>query len=297
MLVNFPLEILLNVVCKLDLRDKMALTTTCHKLGSLIAGNCLYETLNLKHRDITETVIKRFKNKELLGSQVKHLKLCFDVLSDDIYRQLPDIFPRVIRLVNHSDTEGPRDHYTVRELLKWKDTLQYYDVRDCLFKLARLIEKNTFSQLKYLRLSTFFSLDLAMYKTDLQLLECIAHAPFIETLELYLCQVDINFLESVHNSCSYLKTLSLENVLLAFLDEESLPETIVPASNLICFKLDAVSNICDPNCVLPTYILRKYPNLQTLELLPITDNGDIEGMLREFHLLGEEGKNTPCYLK
>jgi hypothetical protein len=104
-------------------------------------------------------------------------------------------------------------------------------------------------------------------------------------------------LESVHNSCPYLKTLSLQNVLLAFLGDESLPETIVPASSLICFKLDSVSIICDANCVLPGYILRKYPNLQTLELLPATDSGDLAGMLREFHILGEEGKNASFYLK
>ncbi|KAI8882343.1 hypothetical protein K501DRAFT_334087 [Backusella circina FSU 941] len=287
MLTHFPLEILLNVTGRLSLHDKLTLILTCHKLGNFITDNCLYETLNIREQDMTETIITKFKNREFNSSQVKELKLYFDILSDDIFCQLPNIFPNVNRVVNHSDTEGPRDYDTAKKLLKWRDTLRYYDTRDGLFKIGRLLETNVFSNLKYIHLSPYFLLDLRMHKTNLKLLECISHAPMLESLELYLCEIDLEFLESTHASCPYLKTLALEKVLVTIRDE-SLQQIVEPASDLVCLKISSDSVISDPHFLFPAYICRKYPNLQALELVSKFDRYDLEEILVEFFSPGEE---------
>ncbi|KAI8876531.1 hypothetical protein K501DRAFT_308178 [Backusella circina FSU 941] len=266
MLVNLPLDVIISITGLLSFNDKLNLIKTCHKMNDLVSTWCLFESVSLhSSKDNIENAIMNFRRNPLLGKQVKYLSLDLDELSNQLYGQLPVIFPNVIRLSNSSeDLEEERPEDISNQFIKWKNTLQYLSVDDEHCYTFRLLRSNVFSNLIKLKISSLAFGDIEQPISHETILECIRNAPLLEILFIVSCKITIAFLEKLHSSCPQLYDVSICDAII-LINNGALPEIIVPAIRMVKFRLSDTT-IIDRNCLFLRYITQKYTRLSVLNL-------------------------------
>jgi hypothetical protein len=252
MLLQLPKELVINISNCLDFKDKLNLALTCRRINQVIVEYSLYETFSIKPDfNITRDIVKKFKNKELNGAQVKQLELCLNHLSNQQYRKLLDIFPNVAELINikepsrnHYSTslnwdEEKRDDYVIQPLTKWHNKLEKYDMKNGFLRMFRLINENTFSKLTYLVISPIYvaeaSIELINFKNVLSL----------KPLGMYSATIDIKLLEDLHTLCTQLVSFHLWESLILLNDDTRLESNIAPATALSSLILENSTAIYD----------------------------------------------------
>jgi hypothetical protein len=267
MLQDLPFEIILNIAKNLCFNDKYQLMLTCRALQLPIMENSLYEELLVMGGwigpDIAK-VIKKFKSKKLNGNQVKTLEIDLNKVPDDLYSQLPVIFPNVHTLINEQGVEQKRAYTIVKFLKKWKDSIEFIDMSSGYTHLIQVLGKKntTFTKLIRLRISPFIRTDFNMWKPDINIVNCLKNAPILKELHLYEARVDIELLEAVHANCPMLDVLNIENCIVLTSDD-ALPNPIEPAANVTYFTVDGDTVLHDDKCVFLDYIVSKYRNVET----------------------------------
>jgi hypothetical protein len=113
MLETLPFEIVINITHCLDFYDKFELSKTCRRFCQMIPERCLYEDLKLDNEYSIRRNIRRFKTQTLNGDQVKTLSLDLSVLSNQLYRRLPVIFPNCTEIINSKGSKAMRDVFAL----------------------------------------------------------------------------------------------------------------------------------------------------------------------------------------
>jgi hypothetical protein len=119
---------------------------------------------------------------------------------------------------------------------------------------------NVFPHLTKLRLSHLYS-DYERREGfyPFYFMPIIKNTPSLTKLSLEDYDINLAFLEEVHNSCPLLQTLILENVVMV-VDAPALPEDIKPADGILNLEIYDTANL-DRNGLLFEYILKKYTGL------------------------------------
>jgi hypothetical protein len=265
MLLNLPIEVVLNISTLLSSHDRLTLITTCHTLNRIIKDTTLYQQLIiLGSSSRTTSIITRFQTKQLNGAQVKRLHLDASILGLNLFKQLPAIFPNV---THYSSLPSPqtRSSEAILPLLQWRSTLEAFDTGDQNFGFERLLEKHTFSRLVSLRITPFFISSDDSHNTGIDMIQCLIHAPSLKQLTLHHCEIKPSYLERLHAACPQLRSLVLQGLMIQT-NGETLPLSIVP-TKLVSLCIDSDALICDGTVILLDYIIAKYTQLQHLEFM------------------------------
>jgi hypothetical protein len=266
-MIGLPNEIIIGIARRLSFRDKLSFALTCCQLHVIVSQTCLYEKVMMRRDEDVESIVARFENNHLFGSQVEHLELEASSLSTALFKRLPVIFPGVSRFIDTSPMVDFREFVSLKPFLQWKDTLLHYEYTDDFYGLARLLVKNKFSNLHTLVMSpTSFDFDVGP-KLIIHTLDCLKNAPSLKMLEIRSCKITLEQLDKIHTVSPLLTSLNLSST---FIDmrETTLPLLIEPTRQLLCFHVDKDSSIRDTDCVFFKYIIRKYTCIENLEFLP-----------------------------
>ncbi|KAI8876314.1 hypothetical protein K501DRAFT_338177 [Backusella circina FSU 941] len=271
MLLQLPQEIIVKIARKLQFNDKLTLALTCQALNDLISTRCLYEQVMMKgDQEDSEFIIKKFKENQLNCHQVQKLYYHMTLLSDDFFIQFPEVFPNITRYVDISPDhiKKARTGTPTSQLIKWKDTLEYYSSTDDWFKMASLMQSHTFSRLSFLHLSCSSGRFEGDIRHGIQYHECIKNAPLLKNLHLDHCVITLDLVEVIHTNCVHLQTFKIKKSLFR-MDVGTLPLVIVPARQLSYFEISSLASFIDQNCVFLNYIIEKYTHLKQLIFNPI----------------------------
>jgi hypothetical protein len=281
MFYTLPNELIREITKWLSTQDKLRLMKVNSHLYNSISQNGLYESLSIYSEPHTEALVTRLACRPAQAIQVRSLLLKSHTLSDQLLRQLPIIFPGVKHFTDLSKNYGIKRTDPSRYLFRWANTIQVFD---CLYdhiELCFYLENNTFKQLQQLVLTQYDCTKPVPTRLDLNLMECIKHAPSLTTLSLKDCQVDLDFMEMIHENCPNLNSLDFRAAFIRVI-ETKLPSTIVPAKPFAILKIDFLSVILDSHCVFRDYILEKYPCLKHFECLSSFMKTEFSVMCRYF---------------
>ncbi|KAI8890080.1 hypothetical protein K501DRAFT_328832 [Backusella circina FSU 941] len=288
--VNLPIEVVLEIAHYLDFTDKISLISTCRRIHDVIAKTSLYVDLDLlPYKDDTQDIIKLFESKRLEGSQVRTLRFKARYLSDhQLLSRLSTIFPNVTRIINRK--EASYSPYRLRidnssiqySMQRWINTIEKYNMFSDWYDILPALRHHIFLKLTELKLGYAFDFKNKVVGFDpLCFLPFIKNAPLLTTLRLWNCNINLAFLEEIHKSCPHMKTLKLENMVIA-IENDSLPEKIIPANHVLKLAFNYVL-ILDEYGVLLDYILQKYPNLYHLKMDLIDHPEFAEASLSRFY--------------
>jgi hypothetical protein len=166
-----------------------------------------------------------------------------------------------------------------RPLLKCQDTLTRFEFGTDDMEIPYLLEKNTFSKLQTLSLSPIWYDAQQRPRGNLQLLDCLMHAPSLRKLNLEDCQIMLSFLEKMRTDCEALEQIIFERVLFVSNGDDK-PQHIMPANQLLHLELDFESAICDQHCIYLSYLVQKRPNLKHLNFLSSFEDDDFEDLIQ-----------------
>ncbi|KAI8882357.1 hypothetical protein K501DRAFT_273762 [Backusella circina FSU 941] len=286
MILNMPSEIILGVCHYLDFKEKLCLLTTCSKLNEIVSKGNLYEDLDLLgNQKNIKTIVTRFKSRPHHGSQVRTLRIDMDRLSDELYSQLSDIFPNVTMLktpIEEDDKkQTTRPSHVISPILKWKNTLEVYHTLHDWKEIKHHLKTSAFPRLKDLEIFCYCDFeDKGNGFNPFYLVPYLKHAPLLTELKLEYADINLEFLEQVHDICPRLHFLSLSESTF-IIDDTTLIKTIMPANSIIGLSLHSISSF-DKNGLLLDYIVTKYPNLQKLYLFVQNEETFIKDGLRRY---------------
>jgi hypothetical protein len=257
MLHHLPLEIIVHIGHCLQFKDKLALSQTCHRIHAVITHHCLYQDLNLTGgSDKIRKVVRKFKSKQLNGSQVKHLNISLDTLSNQLYRRLPVVFPNVTRIRNAQGSEGQRHEYTLEPMTQWATKLEEYDMRHGQLQLDRLMLKHSFTRITSLVLSP-----------QVDILACLPNVPLLKDFTIFNFELDVEYLESIHAVSANVTRFKLQSGLVRMQANKRLPHDIQPLVNLTSLTISSDVAIADKECFFLDYICTKYTKLLDFSFL------------------------------
>jgi hypothetical protein len=224
-----------------------------------------------KSRRETERVVRIFKKKRSFGAQVRQLSIPIDLLSDKLFSELTTIFPYVTRVSvddepnSHQDTITFGDRNSRGPMLKWKNTIEAYNLSQDWIGVLQVLETTTFPMLSELVLGHYFNFDDKEEGFDTTYFtQYIQHVPKLKNLVLHHCAIDTELLEKIHTSCLHLESLVLKNAVI-MIKERELLQPIVPAYTVSSLSVRS-THLFDRNGVLLTYITNKYRHLRNLQL-------------------------------
>jgi hypothetical protein len=265
MILNLPFEVILGIAKHVSFGDKPHLMRTCRRLHDIVS-KASTEYLDLMgYGGNTDMLVRKFRSRDFDGSKVKILRIDLDTLSDEIYNQLPEIFPTVARVINRNNLcfENPN---TVCPLLKWKKSIEVCRTSEDWWAVFNFLEQDPLPILNELEIGHEED-DFRMEEIEntLYFLPYIANAPSLTMLTLFNCDISLDLLEKVHDACPHIKYLELSNIFI-HINDDILPQDIKLATPMTHLKVWNDTTLFDPKCVFQDYILAKYPNLVYLQL-------------------------------
>ncbi|KAI8875009.1 hypothetical protein K501DRAFT_280784, partial [Backusella circina FSU 941] len=233
MLNKLPQEILAYVTQFLTFNDKLNLVTTCRYLHDAILKLTLYENITICYKKgKTEEIFKKFETSELNGSQVRHIVVDLDSLPDALLIKLSTLFPCVTQLETFFGPKKMRPPSVLNTFLKWKDTIQIFNLNKAFFQMGHLLENNAFPRLRTLCLSPYSHSMLPRTRIpNLQVMECIKNAPALTTLILFNADIDLEMLEEIHDICPNLKNLEMSSVSVTTTNDDDIMTILKPATS------------------------------------------------------------------
>jgi hypothetical protein len=288
MVVNLPIEVILELSHYLDFEDKINFISTCHRIYDVIAKTNLYVDLNLlPSKDDTEDIIKLFESKRLEGSQVRILRFKTRHIRDDqLVSRLSAIFPNLTRIINRK--EASYSAFAIRtdkissSMQRWINTIENYNMFSDWYDILPALRDYTFPKLTELKLGYAFDFEDKVIGFDpLCFLRFVKHAPLLTTLRLWNCNINLEFLEEMHASCPHIKSVKLINGVI-IVDNDALPDKMIPANKVAKLAFNYVL-ILDQHGIFLDYILCKYPNLYHLKMDLIDHPEFAEASLSRFY--------------
>jgi hypothetical protein len=236
----------------------------------------------ISSKEDVETMIVTFRKEQRMGRQTKYLTIDLDMLSNQMYSQLPTIFPNIVQLITVKEEGEKREEAALNKFIKWKDTLTVLSDEESPLHTFCLLEKNVYSNLFELDISTLAFKGVMSHSSHINILKCIQNAPKLGILTISDCKITLAFLENVHNSCARLYDFVIYGSLISTVNEV-LPEYIIPAARMVKFKVTDTL-ILDGSCLFVRYLSHKYTGLSTLRISPTT----VHSGFQSFFLI-EEG--------
>ncbi|KAI8882350.1 hypothetical protein K501DRAFT_334091 [Backusella circina FSU 941] len=277
-----PVEVVLSISHLLSFHDRLSLIKTCSKLKGMLEETTLYEQLIiLGSKSRTVKIIARFQSRQLNGNQVKRLHLDAGILDNELFKQLPTIFPNVTHYSSLACHHTRLDD-AIFSLLQWKTTLETFDTGDQSFEFERLLETHTFSRLVSLRITPYFISGDIGYHTGLDMIQCLVHTPSLKQLTLHHCEITLGYLEHLHAACPQLKSLVLQGLMIQT-NGETLSLSMEPA-HLVSLTVDSDVLICDKAVVFLDYIIAKYRRLVNLEFMSNAKEWELDYLCGKMYL-------------
>jgi hypothetical protein len=93
---KLPLEIIVNISLRLEVHEKLSLMLTCERLKDVVYQTTFHNTVGIHcNKERTETALFEFRNNQAIRKRVKTLKIKMDNLSDELFSEIPVLFPNV----------------------------------------------------------------------------------------------------------------------------------------------------------------------------------------------------------
>jgi hypothetical protein len=282
-----PPEIILKISRCLRFKDKLNLALTCRRVGDLISRASLHQDLNLfKYGKRPHKIVNMFENNPFDGSQVRTLSIKLPQIPEQLRSQLSTVFPNVSRIIvgKHGDSTArinlEKNYEMKPPLTRWIKTLQIYDIYTDWSEVLHALRSNVFPHLSQLKLGLYYiNIERGNGFDPFYFAPVVQNAPYLTKLTFCNCDINLELLEHVHNSCPHITTLRLEHVSVVI--NTPMPQNINPSNKTLKLEVYNTANF-DRNGLFIEYILQKYKNLHYLVMDFYIQSYSIDSKLSQY---------------
>lgn len=289
---KIPTETLIHITSFLSMKDVLTCIKVSQKWNKIISNSKLYSRLDFddtgrRGQDHFEKAISFFSrnNRKHIAKNVQHLSMKSIRMGSRAALSLPTLFPNVNRLVwieNQADNVLswiPKQELC-QVLINWRNLSYIYDNTINLNISTRLLESCSLISLRHLQITFGERMNEKETPTELHnrlqaLLSSIKNAPLLENISINNVPMSLLDLEQLHDSCSRLKVVELVYIYLLNNGGQRRPNDVTNPTNhvksftLLCHNdsdRDQQERFDHLFCNWISYIGRKLPNLETLEI-------------------------------